>query len=143
MVIGVIGVIGQWRVAGNHTFRHECSRHLSNHRSQLAADRRSLANRTQGRRTIVMPCPVRRLPDFHRLGMPARIRGRHLARAPHRENPHPACFLREMAWSNCTKSGHPPVDGVHSIENKSDRGAHFSLTAELEGVQQNRSLTVS
>jgi hypothetical protein len=36
-----------------------------------------------------------------------------------------------------------PVDGLHSIENKSDKGASFSLTPELEGVQQDRSLTVS
>jgi hypothetical protein len=36
-----------------------------------------------------------------------------------------------------------PVDGVHSPENKSDKGANFLLTPELEGVQQDRSLTVS
>jgi hypothetical protein len=41
-----------------------------------------------------------------------------------------------MAYSDCTKSGHPPVDGLHTIENKSDRGAHFSLTQKLEGVQK-------
>jgi hypothetical protein len=52
------------------------------------------------------------------------------------ENPCPACVLREIAMFNCTKSGHPPVDALHSIENKSDKGRHFSLTAKLEGVQQ-------
>jgi hypothetical protein len=35
------------------------------------------------------------------------------------------------------------VDALHSIENKSDKGPHFSLTQQLEGVQQDRSLTVS
>jgi hypothetical protein len=75
--------------------------------------------------------------------MPVTIGGAVLALALHGEKLRPARLLRETAWSSCTKSGHPPVDGVHSIENKSDRGAHFSLTAELKGVQQSRSLTVS
>jgi hypothetical protein len=44
---------------------------------------------------------------------------------------------------HCTKSCHPPVDAVHSIENKSDKLAIFSLTQILKGVQQDRSLTVS
>ena len=43
----------------------------------------------------------------------------------------------------CTKSCHPPVDAPHSIENKSDTSAIFLLTLKLEGVQQDRSLTVS
>ena len=45
--------------------------------------------------------------------------------------------------AHCTKSCHPPVDGLHSIENKSDKVALFSLTQNLKGVQQDRSLTVS
>ena len=64
-------------------------------------------------------------------------------RALHRGNPRSARVLRERASSRCTKCGHRPVDGLHSIENKSDKGANFSLTPELEGVQQDRSLTVS
>jgi hypothetical protein len=52
-----------------------------------------------------------------------------------RENQHPACLLREIVSSTCTKSGHPPVDALHSIENKSDKVAQFSLTPEIEGVQ--------
>jgi hypothetical protein len=32
-------------------------------------------------------------------------------------NPRPACLLRETAATTCTKSGHLPVDGLHSIEN--------------------------
>jgi hypothetical protein len=32
---------------------------------------------------------------------------------------------------------------MHSIENESDKGKNFSLTPESEGVQQDRSLTVS
>jgi hypothetical protein len=44
---------------------------------------------------------------------------------------------------DCTKSCHPPVDSLHSAENKLDRVAMFSLTQTLKGVQQDRSLTVS
>jgi hypothetical protein len=36
-----------------------------------------------------------------------------------------------------------PVDAMHSIENKPHKLATFSLTLKLEGVQQDRSLTVS
>jgi len=54
----------------------------------------------------------------------------------HRQNPRPACLLRDIAFPACTKSGHPPVDGLHSIENKADKGAHFLLTAKLERLQQ-------
>jgi hypothetical protein len=50
---------------------------------------------------------------------------------------------RKNASPHCTKSCHPPVDALHSIENKSDRVALFSLTQNLKGVQQDRSLTVS
>src|SRR5260370_27009769 len=39
-------------------------------------------------------------------------------------------------FSSCTKSGHPPVDDLHSIENKSDRSAIFLLTPKLERVQK-------
>jgi hypothetical protein len=35
------------------------------------------------------------------------------------------------------------VNALHSIENKSDKSAIFSLTKKIEGVQQDRSLTVS
>jgi hypothetical protein len=66
-----------------------------------------------------------------------------IARIPHRENQRPTCPVDEIASSSCTKSGHPPVDHLHSIENKIDKIAQFSLTQKLEGVQENRSLTVS
>jgi hypothetical protein len=52
-----------------------------------------------------------------------------------RENRRPACLLREIARCTCTKSGHPPVDSLHSIENKSDKVAQFSLTPAIEGVK--------
>jgi hypothetical protein len=55
----------------------------------------------------------------------------------------PDCFLPRITSSSCTKSGHLAVDGLHSTENESDKGMQFSLTTELEGVQQDRSLTVS
>jgi hypothetical protein len=45
--------------------------------------------------------------------------------------------------SDCTKSCHLPVDCLHLIENKPDKLAIFSLTQNLKGVQQDRSLTVS
>jgi len=87
--------------------------------------------------------PGAAFPRFSQAQSAGDIFSTRLASARHREEPRPACFVAEMATANCTKSGHPPVDGVHSIENKSDKGAHFLLTPELEGVQQNRSLTLS
>ena len=60
-----------------------------------------------------------------------------------REKPCPATPLRNPATRSCTKSGHPPVDAVHSTENKRDKTAYFSLTLKIEGVQQDRSLTTS
>jgi hypothetical protein len=57
--------------------------------------------------------------------------------------PAPGVPFGEIASSTCTKSGHPPVDDLHSIENKSDKSALFSLTQKLKRVQQDRSLTVS
>jgi hypothetical protein len=49
----------------------------------------------------------------------------------------------KLSVSYCTKSGHPPVDALHSIEKSILTNSHFSLTAEVEGVQQDRSLTAS
>jgi hypothetical protein len=86
---------------------------------------------------------VRLSPDFHSRWRAARSRRAGCRLDLRRENLRPACLLREMVASKCTKSGHPAVDGLHSVENKSDKGAHFLLTPELEGVQQDRSLTVS
>jgi hypothetical protein len=54
-----------------------------------------------------------------------------------------ASVSRKITISSCTNSGHRPVDGLHSIENESDRSAYFLLTANLKGVQQDRSSTVS
>jgi hypothetical protein len=51
--------------------------------------------------------------------------------------------FRSPYVSDCTKSCHLPVDCLHLIENKPDRLAIFSLTQNLKGVQQDRSLTVS
>ena len=51
-------------------------------------------------------------------------------------NPRPTCLLRAMAFSTCTKFGHPPVDGLHSIENTALVGAHFSLTKIMKSVKQ-------
>jgi len=54
----------------------------------------------------------------------------------HRQNPRPACLLRDIAFPACTKSGHPPVDALHSIENKADKGARLLLTEKSERVQK-------
>jgi hypothetical protein len=51
--------------------------------------------------------------------------------------------FQSLHVSDCTKSCHLPVDCLHLIENKPDKLAIFSLTRDLKGVQQDRSLTVS
>jgi hypothetical protein len=79
---------------------------------------------------------VRLSLDFHSRRRAAKSAAHSFGPALCCENPHPACFLREVALWNCTKSGQAPVDGLHSIENKSDKGAQFLLTAELEGVKR-------
>jgi len=50
------------------------------------------------------------------------------------------------AWiseSACTKSGHVPVDWLHSIENAQLTNSFFPLTKKIQGVKHNCSLTVS
>jgi len=39
-------------------------------------------------------------------------------------------------FARCTKSGHPPVDGVHSTENTRVANANFSLTAKIKRVER-------
>jgi hypothetical protein len=51
------------------------------------------------------------------------------------QNPRPACLLREIDSPDCTKSGHPLVDALHSIENTHLADAAFSLTKIIEGVK--------
>jgi hypothetical protein len=41
----------------------------------------------------------------------------------------------ETQFPDCTKSCQAPVDGLHSIENKLDKGATFSLTSVMGGVK--------
>jgi hypothetical protein len=55
----------------------------------------------------------------------------------------PVAAFTEIRCGNCTKSGHPPVDGLHSIEKSRLTNWHFSLTQKIEGVKQDRSLTAS
>jgi hypothetical protein len=90
-----------------------------------------------------IPCPASLLPDFHSREKTAKASYPDSATFQPRENPRPACLLREIASSPCTNSGHPPVDALHFIENTHLTDAAFSLTNFLEGVQQDRSLTVS
>jgi len=52
-------------------------------------------------------------------------------------------FAAKRSLSDCTKSWHTPVNPLHSIENKSHKTLIFSLTQNLKGVQQDRSLTAS
>jgi len=87
--------------------------------------------------------PASLSPDFHIPGKAAKTANSRPILVQHRENPRPACLLREIAAFHCTKSGHPPVDGPHLLETKQDKTAFFLLTEKLEGVQQDRSLTVS
>jgi hypothetical protein len=54
-----------------------------------------------------------------------------------------ARVLQEMHCGTCTNSGQAPVNGVHSIENTDVTKRDFSLTQEIEGVQQDRSSTAS
>jgi hypothetical protein len=54
-----------------------------------------------------------------------------------------ARLLSKTCTANCTKSGHPPVDGLHSIEKSILTNPHFSLTQKIEGVKQDCSLTAS
>jgi hypothetical protein len=83
-----------------------------------------------------LPCPARLLPDFHTRRTIARTCNSGSTPARHHENPCPACVLLDIASCACTKSGHPPVDGLHPTENKPDKGTHFLLTAKLEVVQR-------
>jgi hypothetical protein len=55
----------------------------------------------------------------------------------------PANHIAKTSQPLCTKSCHPPVNQLHSIDNKPHADAIFSLTQILKGVQQDRSLTVS
>jgi len=52
-------------------------------------------------------------------------------------------LLRKSSAGLCTKSGHSPVDGLHSIENKRDKFARILLTLKTKRVELNRSLTAS
>jgi hypothetical protein len=42
---------------------------------------------------------------------------------------------RHLGGIHCTKSGHAPVDGVHSTENRTVINVCFLLTIKIEGVQ--------
>jgi hypothetical protein len=60
-----------------------------------------------------------------------------------RANPALDAAFAKTRRSRCTKSGHPPVDGLHSIEKSTLTNPYFSLTQKIEGVKQDRSLTAS
>jgi hypothetical protein len=75
--------------------------------------------------------------------LPRRLHCLFVARAERCDIRFRRMFLRELPFSVCTKSGHSPVDGLHSIENTHLADAGFSLTKIIESVKQNRSLTVS
>jgi len=70
--------------------------------------------------TVAGPCESPAQCGFHQIftvGNGGKNRNTRPSPARQRENPRPACLLCEIASSKCTKSGHPPVDGLHSIEN--------------------------
>jgi hypothetical protein len=84
-----------------------------------------------------LPDPLPSAP-FTRYSQPRnRFENAHPLTSLHWESRKPAPRLPSArnCSSTCTKSGHPPVDALHSIENKSDKVAQFSLTPEIEGVQ--------
>jgi hypothetical protein len=68
---------------------------------------------------------VRLSPDIHSLAEALKFLVAFAALFPQPENPRPACLLREIAAAQCTKFCHPPVDALHSIENKPDKVARF------------------
>jgi hypothetical protein len=89
------------------------------------------------------PCVTLELLDFHnsqafcaRAHKLAGIGNRRKLRAS-RE------FLPKGSAGLCTKSGHSPVDRLHSIENKRDKFARILLTLKTKRVELNRSLTAS
>jgi hypothetical protein len=59
------------------------------------------------------------------------------------ETPRQSRVLRKGSAGLCTKSGHSPVDELHSIENKRDKFARILLTLKTKRVELNRSLTAS
>ena len=44
--------------------------------------------------------------------------------------------FRMFHVERCTKFGHPPVDGLHSIDFTRDKAAGFYLTLKLKGVKR-------
>jgi hypothetical protein len=58
-------------------------------------------------------------------------------------NPALDAAFADTLLAHCTKTGHPPVDGPHSIEKPILTSAHFLLTPKIEGVKEDRSLTAS
>jgi hypothetical protein len=59
------------------------------------------------------------------------------------ETPRQSRVFAERFRGFCTKSGHRPVDELHSIENKRDKFARILLTLKNKRVELNRSLTAS
>jgi hypothetical protein len=59
------------------------------------------------------------------------------------EPPRQSRVFAEGVRGLCTKYGHSPVDGLHSIENKRDKFARILLTLKTKRVELNRSLTAS
>jgi hypothetical protein len=89
------------------------------------------------------PLPSRPFHEYSQRGDHSRNPSQRLAPVASRRELAPRLPFAQFCSTDCTKSCHPPVDALHSIENKSDRLAIFSLTQILKGVQQDRSLTVS
>jgi hypothetical protein len=83
-----------------------------------------------------IPCPARILPYFSQFGCHGRLAAVITNSCADHGNPRPARLLREIAKRVCTKSGHPPVDWLHSIENTRVASGDFSLTKKIEGVEQ-------
>jgi len=71
------------------------------------------------------PLPSAAFAGFSQPRRAAEVRNPGAILVQHRENVRPAWYLREVNFSGCTKSGHPPVDRLHSIENRHLADAGF------------------
>ena len=89
-----------------------------------------------------IPCWTRIVLDFHRITAYCKC-ANYLPLAAKPRKLEAGMRSAKSALPHCTFFGHPPVTGLHSIENARDKITFFLLTAKLKSVELNRSLTVS
>src|SRR5208337_4143419 len=69
------------------------------------------------------------------------LASRSLRKSAELSDGHGLCYA--MRRPSCTKFGHPLVKPLHSIQLKGHIRACFSLTPQIKGVKETRSLTCS